>query len=85
MHSCDNPPCCNPAHLLLGTTKTNNFDCVGKRRHAHGVKHPQARLTEEQARYAKYQAESTPEAAAALGISYRQLRYVKAGKYWRHL
>lgn len=31
-HSCDNPPCCNPAHLFFGTPAVNHADMVGKRR-----------------------------------------------------
>lgn len=33
-HTCDNPPCCNPAHWFLGTNLENNADKVAKDRQA---------------------------------------------------
>ncbi len=32
-HSCDNPPCCNPRHLFLGTDQENVEDMMQKGRH----------------------------------------------------
>lgn len=36
LHTCDNPICCNPAHLLLGTQLLNVQDMIRKARHRNG-------------------------------------------------
>ena len=58
LHDCDNPPCCNPAHLFAGTNKDNRQDCKRKERtpvgDRHGTHtHPESRLTGEKNHKAK--------------------------------
>ena len=35
-HKCDNPPCANPDHLLIGTSKDNAQDCIARERNKKG-------------------------------------------------
>lgn len=40
LHSCDNPPCCNPNHLSVGTSYENRLDMINKGRYLYGPNHP---------------------------------------------
>lgn len=51
-HTCDNPPCVNPAHLFAASPLANMLDKMAKGRQnvPFGQEHHYAKLTEEQAR-----------------------------------
>lgn len=46
-HSCDNPPCCNPQHLMAGPGHQENAaDMVARNRQSRGEHRPASKLTE---------------------------------------
>jgi len=49
LHKCDNPPCCNPAHLWLGTQRQNTEDRHKKGRDAcqRGERHGMTKLSDD--------------------------------------
>lgn len=49
-HSCDNPPCCNPNHLGIGSAADNSRDMVERGRSKTGSSNGKATLTDEQVR-----------------------------------
>jgi len=48
MHTCDNPACCNPNHLVMGTHADNQKDKYKKNRQAKGEMMGSSILTNEQ-------------------------------------
>jgi len=97
-HRCDNPPCCNPAHLFVGSRLDNNRDMVSKGRHAAtmrpgyhkiGEKHGCAKLTDRQAKeiaetYAKGGI-SQRKLADQYGVSQRTVAKIVLGIGWKHV
>lgn len=50
MHTCDNPRCVNPSHLVVGTQKENMIDMINKDRNIwfkRGHLHPKSKFTKE--------------------------------------
>lgn len=86
MHTCDNPECCNPAHLVLGTHAANSADKVSKRRHYHGEAHRTAKLTEADVlKIRSSPSVSGPELQKLFGVSSSVISNIRTGKTWRHL
>jgi len=46
-HHCDNPPCCNPKHLFIGSFSDNMQDMWNKRRHPNPTGRPSETMTGE--------------------------------------
>lgn len=88
-HTCDNPPCCNPAHLFLGTHADNVADMMAKRRHNHGEMVNTCRLTEDAVRemrslYVRGRV-TYRELAVRFGMSPQAVGHVVRRYSWRHV
>ena len=85
-HTCDNPPCCNPRHLFVGSNLDNIVDMVGKGRHGHHESHHQAKLTADQVlelRRRSGQGERNASLARAFGISKTHTTRILKGLAWK--
>jgi len=87
-HTCDNPPCCNPAHLRIDTKPANVADRDAKGRQASGESNGRAKLRQQDV-------DEIRRLYAAGGISQRALarqfnvhcttiRDILIGKIWQH-
>ena len=85
LHHCDIKCCVNPDHIFLGTQQANMDDKVLKNRQANGIKHGMSKLTEEQAKEAKFGNVKPTELAKKFNCSATIIRQIRNGIYWRHL
>jgi hypothetical protein len=71
LHSCDNPPCCNPKHLSAGTQAENIADMCAKGRVAKGKKHGSKTKPESRARGSRHgSAKVTEEVVRSMRAEY---------------
>jgi hypothetical protein len=89
MHICDNPACCNPKHLAIGTHADNQADKVAKNRQAKGEKNGSSVLTANQVLEARKKYKETKIGYVALakeyGVSRDTIQKAVRGIYWKHL
>lgn len=86
-HTCDNPACCNPAHLWLGTDADNMHDMLQKERanKAAGVKHGMVKLTPADVQYIRRSKASGVWLASQFGVVKSHISRIRLGKSWTHL
>jgi hypothetical protein len=87
LHRCDNPPCCNPRHLFLGTDADNMRDKAAKGRvkPVNGSLNPNAKLTEAQVRKILTSRHVYRQLADEYGVTIGMIGHIKKGRSWRHL
>ncbi len=84
-HTCDNPPCVNPSHLLIGTGKDNARDALERGRYRRGARNGRAKLTESQVseiREGWRNGETQVSMARRYGVSKSAIQWVINGKNW---
>jgi hypothetical protein len=99
LHTCDNPLCCRPDHLFLGTPQDNSSDMVAKGRSRKGKPRPgnaargeqngNAKVTTDTVVALRNRREETGESFASLGkrfgISKKLAMNIVKRKIWKHV
>jgi len=84
LHECDNPSCCNPHHLFLGTQKANIEDAVQKGRASRppirrGADHHNTKLTNGQIASIRADLRPAPALADLYGVSTKTIYRIRWG------
>jgi hypothetical protein len=86
-HKCDNPACCNPKHLFIGTAKDNSLDMHSKGRNNQpkGETHCKALLTEEEVLEIKslLGVVRQVDVAKQFGVKRHVIADISAGRHWK--
>lgn len=88
MHTCDNPPCINVAHLRLGTHADNIADRDAKGHTARGARNGNAKNSEETVRQIRARAaagESGRLIARDLGLNEATVHRIVNRRTWAHV
>jgi hypothetical protein len=84
LHRCDNPPCCNPKHLFLGTHQDNVDDMVRKNRHR--VANPSLSvLNADMVRAIRVDTRSDIELSAEYGVTRSAIWKARNRFWWKHV
>lgn len=94
-HTCDNPRCCNPDHLWLGTRAENTLDAHKKGRlrstpppahlRARGEASGRARLTLRDVKEILGSNETAAALGRKFGVSPTTVSAIRVGTNWRHV
>ena len=93
LHQCDNPKCCNPAHLELGDRAKNNRDAFSRNRHkkATGEDSHRSKLTKREVQQiiSEYQkgvwGHGTPALASKYGVDAKTIWHIVTGSTWKDI
>ncbi|KKL76482.1 hypothetical protein LCGC14_2044430 [marine sediment metagenome] len=85
LHSCDNPPCCNPEHLFLGTNDDNVADRSAKGRGGDhtGENNGRSKLTREKVAAIRADTRTLHAIAADYGVGHTTIYKAKSGETWK--
>jgi hypothetical protein len=86
-HTCDNPACCNPDHLILGTHADNTADMIKRQRNCtfKGEQNGKAKLTAKQAMEVYNSPLTHYEIAEFYNIGETTVSLIKNKKRWKHI
>lgn len=93
LHKCNNPACCNPAHLTTGSHKDNTaymMQCGRQRNRVfRGMDHARAKLTDDQVRAIRIDYDAGTTSIAQLAVQYHisesQCGRIVHRESWKHL
>jgi hypothetical protein len=89
-HSCDNPPCCNPSHLMFGSHRDNTADMLARNRNRPpiGERNGRGKLTAAQVAEIRRLAPSFRGRYRALGaqfgVNVSTISAISRGCSWTH-